>query len=156
MSLDDTKRLNELRIRVSELTLKQRQVLSILAAEPEKWFTRKELAHRLGRWDLKLQRHDIETLNKLEVDWWIDAMKQRVIDGLEERGLMKRRDVGQRDVGLVGMYWQYQVGRHVAADLLRLMDEPAPRPERQRQDYQPPIKVIYSSPLARLRDKLGL
>jgi hypothetical protein len=154
MSVDDTKQLNELRVRVSKLTLKQRRLLSILAAEPEKWFTRKELAHHLGRWNLKLLRHDIETLNKLESDWWIDAEKQRVIDGLIDRGMMNRRDVRKGDVHLVGMYWQYQIGRHVAADLDRLMNEPAPRPERQQ--YQPPIKVIYSSPLARLRDKLGM
>ena len=115
--------------------------------------------HHLGRWDLKLQCHDIETLKALESEWWIDAMKQRVIDGLMERGQLQRRDVGRRDVRLVGMYWQYQIGRHVA-DLDKLLNAPAPAPAPERnvyleQEYKP-VKVFYDSPLARLKDKLGL
>lgn len=153
MKPDEQKALDELRTRLLALSKKKRRFIQMLMDDPERWWTRKELAYRLARPRNLLLRHDIQTLNWLEENYWIDARKDRIMDELLRRGQPATRSTQGRGIVMRSQFWSYQIAGHIANDLERLYSQvgvtrqsPAPKP----------VRVFYSSPLARLKDKLGL
>lgn len=153
MKVDEVKALDDLRTRLLALSKKKRRFIQMLMDDPERWWTRKELAHRLARPHNLLLRHDIQTLTWLWDNYWIEARKDRIMDEFLRRGQPITRSTKGKGIVMRSQFWSYRLGQHIADDLERLYRQPAPK---SRSPAPQPGHVVYDSPIGWLKDKLGL
>lgn len=156
MHQDEQKAVDELRTRLLALSKKKRRFIQMLMDDPDKWWTRKELAHRLERPRNLLLRHDIQTLTWLWDNFYIQARKDRVMDEFMRRGQPYTRSTKGRGIVMRSQFWSYQIAPHIANDLERLYRQVDASRQRRVTPALKPIAVAYGSPLAWLRDKLNI